>query len=105
LEEIRITAGEKLPVVHTQMFRVKNFNLHEQLDPKEEKIRLMYRPMPNVMGFSLYFKQLARGNVHFSIVENSHFKEAGSTWSEWWSDFNDRRDMSAYIKGRWLNNA
>ena len=66
------------------MFRIKGFDIHEKLDPKELNIRLQYRPMPNVMGFSLFYKQLQAGNTHLSIVENSMFKETRGTWTEWW---------------------
>jgi hypothetical protein len=55
------------------------------------------------MGFSLYYKKLSAG-MHFSIVENSLFKNSGSTWKEWFQDLRDRRDMSAYLRGRWSFN-
>ena len=102
IEEIRITpATMQIPTVHSQMFRIKNFNFHEHVDVKETNIRLIYRPMPNVMGFSLYCRQGATGMPYLTIVENSFFKNSTFKWREWWSDFKDRRDMAAYIKGRW----
>lgn len=32
-EEIRITPGEKTPQVHTQLLRIRDFDLHEHLSP------------------------------------------------------------------------
>ena len=55
------------------------------------------------MGFSLFFK-LADGRRHLSIVENSLFKATGSTWKDWYGDMKDRRDMSEYLRRRWLIN-
>ena len=55
-EETRITPGEKEPTVHTQLFRIKDFDLKEKLDPEEIQIRGAFRPLPNVMGFSLFYK-------------------------------------------------
>ena len=37
--------------------------------------------MPNILGFSLYFRPSAN---HFSISENTLWKASGSTWSDWW---------------------
>jgi hypothetical protein len=57
------------------------------------------------MGFSLFFKQLQNpGGTHLSIVENTLFKKSAGTWVEWMQDIRDRRDMSAYLKGRWIAN-
>ena len=103
-EETRITPGEKSPTVHTQLFRIKDFDLKEHLTPEEIQIRGAFRPMPNVMGFSLFYKSLKSGGNHFSIVENTLWKRAGGSWTEWFQDFRDRRDMSAYLRGRWLVN-
>jgi hypothetical protein len=57
--------------------------------------------MPNVMGFSLFFKRLSLRNNHISIVENTLFKASGTSWTDWFYDMKDRRDMSAYLKQRW----
>ena len=56
-EECRITPKENgQPTVHTQLFRLKDVDLKEKLTPYEIQTRGGYRPIPNVMGFSLYFK-------------------------------------------------
>jgi hypothetical protein len=59
--------------------------------------------MPNVMGFSLYYRGLWSGAAHMSIVENTLFKAGGGSWFEWWQDLKDKRDMSKYLKGRWYH--
>ena len=82
-EEVRITPGESKPTVHSQLFRVKDFNLHEYLSPEELQIRGAFRAMPNVMGFSLFFRGLNKGGTHLSIIENTLNKRAGGTWTEW----------------------
>ena len=100
-EEIRITPGEKSPQVHTQLLRIRDFDLHEKLTPEELQIRGAYRPIPNVMGFSLFYKALTKGGIHLSIVENTLWKQAGGTYREWIRDFRDRRDMSSYLRKQW----
>ena len=83
-EETRITPGEKNPIVHTQLFRIRDFDLHEHLSPEELQIRGTFRPLPNVMGFSLFYKPLLQsGGSHFTIVENTLLKLGSGTWLEW----------------------
>lgn len=100
-EEIRVTPGEKSPIVHTQLIRIGDFNLHEELTPEELRIRGSFRPIPNVLGFSLFCKNLAIGGSHFSIVENTLWKQASGTFREMIRDLRDRRDMSSYLKNQW----
>ncbi len=100
-EETRITPTETVPSVHTQLYRIKGFDVNEELTPEEIQIRGAFRPIPNVMGFSLFYKKLGLG-AHLSIVENSLWKKSGGTWLEWFQDFRDRRDMSTYLRGRWF---
>ena len=73
-EEIRITPGEKTPTVHTQLLRIKDFDLHESLSTEELRIRATFRALPNVMGFSLFYKGLLNGTIHLSVVENTLWK-------------------------------
>lgn len=104
-EETRITRNEgKQPTVHTQMSKLHDVNLREDLTDREINIRGQHRAMPNVTGFSLYYRKTGYGTNHFSIVENSLWKISGNTWSQWWSNWNDRRDMSAYLRTRWVMN-
>eukprot|EP00347_Sterkiella_histriomuscorum_P013219 403365551 len=101
-EETTITPVEgKSPSVHTKIYRLKNFDLHENVEPLEANYRNMYRPLPHAMGFSLYFRDCKETLGHMSIVENTLFKPASGTWSERFQDFKDRRDMSAYLRSRW----
>ena len=99
-EETRITpTDQRVPTVHTQLFRIGDFDLHEELTPEELSIRGRFRPLPNVLGYSLFYKQLSSfGFPHMSIVENSLWKQAGGTIREWLRDFRDRRDMAYYLK-------
>ena len=81
-EEVRITPGEKKPTVHSHLYRIKDFDIKEHLTPEEIQIRGAFRPMPNVMGFSLFAKRTSLGH-HFSITENTLLKKAAGTWTEW----------------------
>ena len=42
------------PSVHTTLHRLGWFDINEDLDDKELSTRLVFRPMPNVIGFSLF---------------------------------------------------
>ncbi len=81
-EEVRITPGEVKPTVHSLMYRIKDFDIKEQLTPEEIQIRGAFRPLPNVLGFSLFSKYTNMGN-HFTITENTLNKKANYTWTEW----------------------
>lgn len=79
-EETRITpstTGD--PTVHSTVMRLGNFNIEEKLDPEEIQIRGAHRPFPNIIGFSLFFKDASFGS-HMSIVENSMTKLDGYRW-------------------------
>ena len=46
------------PRVHTTLSKVGNsFDLQEHVTNEENAMRTMYRPMPNVIGFSLYSRE------------------------------------------------
>ena len=81
-----------------------DFDLKENVGLEEQNIRGRFNAMPNVLGFSLYYRKCKSGINHFSIVENSLYKASGSSWGQWWSDLNSRRDMSRYLRKRWLMN-
>ena len=85
-EETRINRNnhDGHPSVHTTMYKIAGFDLKEHITPKEWTIRALHRPMPNILGYSLYYRKTHAGLNHLSIVENSLWKTSGSTWSEWW---------------------
>ena len=89
-EETRITKNEtegKEPTVHTQVYRIKGFNLDEHLTPAEAMIRGAYRPVGTPLGFSLFYKHNEYvKSGYFTLVENQLYKP-GQTWEEWWVDF------------------
>ena len=97
-------AGTKIPKVHTTMTNMEGFNLKEDVSPEELSFRSRFRAMPNCIGFSLYYRKTALGSNHFSIVVNSLWKTSGSSWGQWWADLVTRRDMSRYLRKRWLMN-
>ena len=58
-EETRITRVEGAnPTVHSVVYRIKGFDFDEKLSPRELTLRGAFRPVPNVLGFSLYFRQM-----------------------------------------------
>jgi hypothetical protein len=101
-EESRITPAKYgsglCPTVHTITYRVKNFDLGEYVGPEEAQIRNRHRAVPNVLGFSIFFKPLetaaTSGRNHWSLVENSLTKASDYTWAEWFGDLNDKRNIS-----------
>ena len=64
-------------------------------------MRGAFRPLPNLIGFSLYLRALDSGFNHVSIIEGSMEKTSGVGWVEWFKDMRDRRDISNYLKMRW----
>lgn len=106
-EESRITKSAEEgqgPAVHTTIHKLYQFDLNEELSRREMAIRKKHRPVPNIVSFSLYYRNLAAGGNHFSIVENSFYKAARYSWRQAWNDLNDRRDLSNYLYKRWRYN-
>ena len=84
-EEARITPSDKegsAPTIHTTLHRLGWFNINEKIDEQELSIRLGYRPVPNVVGFSLFSRAWANGGstAAYSIVENSLNKKSTYRW-------------------------
>ena len=86
------------------MYRIRGFDLREHLSGEEIQIRGAHRAVPNVMGFSLFYKTLENRAKHLSIVENTLIKASGTSWRDWFADLRDRRDMSSYMRRRWAAN-
>ena len=106
-EEATVTPGEEgqKPTVHSTAHRLGHLDINEKLDEHELALRLQYRAMPNVIGFSLFSRPWASGSRSaWSIVENSLTKKSKYRWSEWLKDCQDKRDLSAYLKMRWMMN-
>ena len=55
-EETRINRVDKS--LHKTITKVHGFNLREYVSNEERSIRDLHRPMPNIIGFSLYFRPL-----------------------------------------------
>lgn len=106
LEEITVTPQPEtgVPSVHSQATRVHQWDMKDDVSRKEELVRLAYRPMPNVVAFSMYYRKLASGSNHFSIVENTLWKPSLGSWRNLFVDWCDRRDLSRYLRQRWLAN-
>lgn len=105
---INRATGSSVPSVHKTITKIHGFDLKEELSNQERQIRMAHRPMPNILGFSLYWKPLSPATffsslsknimwAHFSIVENTLWKSNGQTWQGWWSTWKDRRDMSWHL--------
>lgn len=104
-EETRITKNaEGKPSVHSQVSKLHGWNLHEQVSNQEAIMRAMHRALPNVIGFSLYYRKTTSGINHLSVVENTLWKASQISWGEWWQTLNDRRDLSRYLMRRWEQN-
>ena len=105
-EETRISKsvedGNIKPRVHSQVSKIGNeFDLQKHVSNEELNMRGAFRPLPNLIGFSLYSRALDSGLNHVSIIEGSMEKTSGVGWVEWFRDMRDRRDMANYLKMRW----
>lgn len=104
-EETTISpSASGVPSVHTTAYQLYMWNLKEDATQKEINTRLAYRPQPNAIGMSLYYRKTDSGSNHLSIVENTLWKPHVGTWMQWWSDWKDRRDLSRYLRYRWMMN-
>ena len=103
-EETTITPqADSAPSVHTKAYKIGHWNLKEDATQKEVNTRLLFRPQPTSVAYSLYYRKTGAGSNHLSIVENSIYKPAG-TWFEMFQDWKDRRDLSRYLRYRWMFN-
>ena len=90
--------------MHTTLHRLGWIDINEKLDAKEASLRLQSWPVPNVIGFSLFTRSYKNSkSASFTIVENS-LKKSNYRWTEWIRDFQDKRDISSYLRLRWLMN-
>lgn len=83
------------------MFRLAN-DVRENVGAEEASIRYAFKPIPNILASSLYWRKLKDGNFHFSIMENAWLKTQ-YTWEESFKDFWDKRDLYHYLYGRWAS--
>ena len=105
-EETRVTPNESgNPTVQTTVSRLGILDLNENINDEEQTKRIVFRPTPNVISFSLFSRPYKSGATSsFSLVENSHTKASYYRWAEWWNDVQDRRDISQYMWLRWTLN-
>ena len=105
-EETRISSNGdgQAPSVHSQVTMLSLFDLHEKVGVYEDRIRRIHRPIPHVVGFSLYFRKNQGASAHLSITENTLWKASEESWAEWWQTVNDRRDIARYMRRRWWRN-
>lgn len=99
-----MTPGEKGPIYHATLFRLKDFDLKEAVSPHELQMRGSFRALPNVVGFSLFSRFDKDGFNNVTVVENSIYKATGQGWLEWLQDFKDRRDIASYISKQYSSN-
>ena len=106
-EESRISNSSTeggIPTVHTTIHRLGTTDIREEVDDKEHALRVSYKPISNVVGFSLFARAYEGATSgSFTIVENSLTKPK-YRWAEWLRDLSDKRDMAAYLKFRWMMN-
>ncbi|CAI2382961.1 unnamed protein product [Moneuplotes crassus] len=95
-EDIRLNVKDK--TVHSKAHNLFN-DMKENLTENEITLRNQYRTH-NLLGFSLYWRELGSGKNHMSIIEN-HSWVPNQSWSLWFKTFFARRDAYNYLKGRW----
>ena len=83
-EETTVTPSENEgspPTVHTTVSRLGGMDMNEDASDDEYILRLRHRPMPNVIGFSLFSRAYQGGKTsNFSIVENTMDKMSAYRW-------------------------
>ena len=89
--------------VHSQSHSLGLLDLRQQLSDKERIILKTFRPTPNILSFSLYWRKLTSGGSHMSITE-AGFDKIGAPFMEKFNDYLTRRDAFSYLKGRWNAN-
>jgi hypothetical protein len=62
------------------MTQLAYFDLKEKLSLEERATRERFWVRPNLLSFSGYFRHMENGGKHFSVVENTLWKAAGSSW-------------------------
>ena len=106
-EESRVTPATSengLPTVHTTLHRLGGVDVRENVSSEEQELRIKYKPMPNVVGFSLFTRAYQTGSSgSWSLVENSLHKP-NQRWADWMKDLCDKRDISSYLLYRWRMN-
>ena len=86
------------------MHRLGDTDVRESVSADEHNTRLKYRPLPNVIGFSLFMRAYENSKSgSFTIVENSLHKP-DQRWADWFKDLCDKRDISSYLSYRWSMN-
>ena len=84
-EETTISPADSgIPTVHTTAYKIHMWDMKEEVTQKELNTRLLFRPQPNCVGMSLYYRNTANGTNHLSIVENTLWKPNVGTWTNWW---------------------
>ena len=74
-EETTISpSASGVPSVHTTAYKVHMWDLKANHTQKEINTRLLFRPQPNCVGMSLYYRKTESGSNHLSIVENTLWK-------------------------------
>ena len=74
-EEATVTPGEegKKPTVHSTLHRLGSVDINEKVDEQELALRLQYRSVPNVIGFSLFSKP-------WDSLENRDYPRCELVW-------------------------
>ena len=104
MEESRIskpTEEGKQPEVHSHFYRIKGFDPKEIVDRKERQLRIIYRPIPEFISYSVFMKHLENGKYTTSFIESYlHKSYRNPSWSIFFTDLRDRRDIASYVKSR-----
>ena len=83
-EETTISPTETgVPTVHTTAYKIHMWDLKEDITQKEINTRIHFRPQPNCVGMSVYYRKTESGTNHLSIVENTLWKPSFTWFNAW----------------------
>ena len=93
----------KTQTAHSKCHTLGNHVIGEDISHEERRLRKLHWHQPELISFSQYWRKLANGRAHVSIMEQSYRKEPCHYYDRFISYFK-RRDAYTYLKSRWAYN-
>ena len=97
-EDVRLDTKNK--TVHTKAHSLM-YNLKDDYDGEELELMKHYRSNINLVGYSIFWKQLENGKNHMSLIENNAL-QSYMGWAKFYRTYFERRDAFNYLKSRWF---
>lgn len=94
------------------MHKIGLWDIYEKFNAREESFRRRFKAQPTINSVSLFYSQtgnlkplpmwlpsmlLGMQGAQYTVVESS-FDKVDMSWTEWWKNLNDKRDMVWYLR-------